>query len=47
MAICIECNKEVLDNYKTIQTKRNTTVYICNMCIEKMRKEAQRARDSK
>ena len=45
MAICRECNKDVL-SYQTIKTKRNTTVHICNDCIKKMQEEAKRARDS-
>lgn len=46
MPVCIECNKDVLDNYQTIGTKRNTKVVICNDCVEKQRKEARRARDN-
>lgn len=47
MPYCIECKKEVLDNYQTISTKRGTKVVICNACVEQQRKEAKRARDSK
>lgn len=46
MPYCIECNKDVLDHYQTISTKRNTKVVICNDCVEKQRKEARRARDN-
>lgn len=47
MPYCIECKKDVLDNYQTISTKRKTEVVICNECVEQQRKEAKRARDSK
>lgn len=46
MAICKECGHEVLA-YQKIQTKRKTTVIICNQCIREMQEEAKRARDSK
>ena len=46
MPECIECKKDVLDNYQTITTRRNTKVVICNDCVEKQRKEARRARDN-
>lgn len=47
VVVCRECNKEKMDDYQTIETKRKTKIYICNDCVEKMRNEAQRARDSK
>lgn len=47
MPVCIECKKDVLNNYQTISTKRSTKVVICDKCIEQQRKEAKRARDSK
>ena len=47
MAICRECNKDVMVDFQTIQTKRKTTVYICNKCLEKMKEESASARDSK
>lgn len=47
MPICRECNKDVVSNYQTIQTKRKTTIVICNECLRKEREEAKRARDSK
>lgn len=47
MPICVECKKEVLDNYQTSKTKRNTEVVFCNECVDRMREEAKRARDSK
>lgn len=47
MAICIECKEDKLQ-YQTIQTKRHTTVYICNDCLKKrQRKEVNNARDNK
>lgn len=46
MPVCIECNRDVLVDYQTIGTKRNTNVVICNACVEKQRKEARRARDN-
>ena len=46
MPVCIECNRDVLVDYQTISTKRNTKVVICNACVEKQRKEARRARDN-
>ena len=47
MAICSECNKDVVAHYQEIQTKRKTTVIICNECLDKMRRAANSARDSK
>ena len=47
MPICRECNKEVVNNYQTIQTKRKTTVVICNECLKKIKEECQSARNSK
>lgn len=47
MPLCVECKKEVLDNYQTIKTKRNTELVICNECVDRQREEAKRARDSK
>lgn len=44
--ICRECNREVIGNYQMIQTKRKTTVYICNECLKKIREEVQSARNS-
>lgn len=46
MAICRECGRDWLTNYQTIQTKRKSTVIICNECLGKMKEEAKRARDS-
>lgn len=46
MPYCVECGKDVLDNYQTISTKRNTKIVICDKCIEQQRKEAKRARDN-
>lgn len=47
MPYCVECKKEVLDNYQTIKTKRNTEIIICNKCVDQQKEEAKRARDSK
>lgn len=48
MPVCEDCKKEVLDNYQTIKTKRNTELYFCDECLKKyVRKEADSARDSK
>ena len=47
VVICRECNREVLTSYQEIQTKRKTTVIICDECLEKMRRAANSARDSK
>lgn len=48
MPICEDCKREVLDNYKSIQTKRNTWLCFCDECLKKYkRKEADSARDSK
>ena len=47
MPECIECKKDVLTDYQTISTRRKTKVVICNACVERQRKEAKRARDSK
>lgn len=46
MPVCIECGKEVLDNYQTISTKRNTKIVICDKCVEQQKEEAKRARDN-
>lgn len=46
MPVCIECGKEVLDNYQTIKTKRNTEIVICDKCVERQKEEAKRARDN-
>ena len=46
MAICRECGRDWALAYQTIQTKRNSTVVICNECLERMKEEAKRARDS-
>lgn len=46
MAICRECNKEVLTDFQEIKTKRKSTVVICNKCLEEMKEENRRARDN-
>ena len=49
MVICNECKREVLtDEYQTIQTKRKTTIHICNKCCKEVYGiEVKSARDSK
>lgn len=48
MPICVDCNQEVVLNYQTIQTKRHTTIYICDECLKKYkRKEVDSAGHSK
>lgn len=46
MAICVECNREILINYQTIETKRGSKVIICDECMKKYRR-SDSARDSK
>lgn len=37
MKVCRECKKEILsDKFQTIQTKRKTTIYICNKCVKEI-----------
>lgn len=48
MVICADCKGEFTSNYQTIQTKRNTTIHICDHCIKKYkRKEVDSAGHSK
>lgn len=48
MPICVDCKEEVVVNYQTIKTKRNTTIHICDKCLKKYkRKEVNSAGDSK
>lgn len=46
VAICRECKKDKLTGYQTSETKRGYTVVICDECLEKMREEIRRARNS-
>lgn len=47
MPECIECKREVLINYQTIKTKRNTTIYVCDKCLNKNKRgEVASARHS-
>ena len=41
MPICMDCKKEVVENYHEIKTKRKTTVITCYECMKKYRRGNQ------